>query len=118
MGYMRHHTIVVCSFDKKLITKVQKKAEKIFKKFFKNDYILNPIVSNIYYTIINRYYSFFIAPDGSKEGWEHSSLGDEARKEIIEYIKSLAYEDGSNAISYAELFFGDDEGEAKILNHN
>lgn len=115
MGYIKHHTIVVVSWDKEKLKVVHRKARKVFKKHLPH---AENLVSEIIRSSINDYHSFFVAPDGSKEGWFNSDWGDEARKEFVEYIKSLAYEDGSNSINFVELFFGEDDGEAEILDHN
>lgn len=121
MGYIRHHAIIVTSYSEKLITEVHGEAKKAFNNAYEDrSFIESPeeLVSPIVESITNGYYSFFIAPDGSKEGWEESDYGDMARKRVIDFIDSLAYEDGSNSVSYAELFYGDDEGEAEIERHN
>ena len=53
------------SWDKKYLIKARTAAEGIF-----------PWVSEISPTAINGYVSFFIPPDGSKEGWKESTEGD------------------------------------------
>lgn len=108
MGYIRHHAIVVTTFQKDLTEKVHQKAVEIFGES----------VSNIVPSQINADYSFFIGPDGSKLGWKEDEDGDTRRDVFIEYIESLSYEDGSNSVDYAELFYGDDEGDAGIVRHN
>lgn len=121
MGYIKHHAIIVVSWDDKLLKKVHAKAKKIFKEKFAQDELVRngeKLVSPIIDSIINSYQSFFIAPDGSKEGYNTSTLGNDARDEFIKYIKSLAYSDGSNAVNYTEVFFGEDNNESKVLRHN
>lgn len=108
MGYIRHHAIIVTSFDSEKISKAHSKAIELFGES----------VSAIVPSPINRYTSFFVGPDGSKEGWADSEIGDNKRKEFFDYIQMNAYDDGSNALDYAEIFYGDDEGEAGIVNHN
>lgn len=107
MGYMRHHAIVVTSWDEKLANKAHKKAVKLF-----------PIVSEITKTAINGYRSFLVPPDGSKEGWEDSDRGDAARKKFNEYLESLRYEDGSTSIAWIEVQFADDNNETLIVSHS
>ena len=118
MGYIRHHAIVVTSWDKKLVEKARRKAMRIFN--VKSPYGNIPkLVSTIITSPVNGYYSIFIAPDGSKEGWEESDNGDVNRDNFINWINEQAYEeDNSNSLSYAELFYGDDEGKSKIVKHN
>lgn len=75
MGYEKHHSIIVISSDKG-IKKPHKKAMKIF----------DHLVSNIIHSGMNGVSSFFIAPDGSKEGWTDSFKGDERRDKFIQYL--------------------------------
>lgn len=109
MGYMKHHAIVVSSYDNKLLTKAHAKANEIFE---------NKLISNIVDGIINDYQSFFVAPDGSKEGWDESDEHDKKRTKLIEWIDLQAFEDKSNAIDYSELFLGEDNGHSKVERHN
>ena len=105
MGYIRHHAIIVTSYDSDLIEEAHYKAKKLFKN-----------VSEICDSVMNAYYSFFIPPDGSKEGWEVSNEYDEKRDEFIEWCKSKEYSDGSNPLDYVELFYGDDSGYDGIIH--
>lgn len=107
MGYIRHHAIVVTSH-----------GDHAFNAHRKAVLIFGHLVSNIIDSEFNGYMSFFIAPDGSKEGWSDSDDYDSKRNEFISWIKSNVYEDGSNSISYAMLYYGDDNGEAKIEDYN
>jgi len=107
MGYMRHHAIIVTSWKDEAVKGAQKEALKHFSH-----------VSEIVESPINRYSSFFIAPDGSKEGWEPSDKGDDSRNTFISYLNSLCHEDGSSPLDWAELFYGDDGGESEITRHS
>lgn len=108
MGYMRHHAIVVTSDIEKLIAEAHEKAKEIF-----GDGASEVIKDNI-----NGYISFFIAPDGSKEGWEPSQEGNQNRKAFVKWINAQAYDDGSNSLSFCEFLYGDTNGECRIENHN
>jgi hypothetical protein len=108
MGYVRHHSIIVTTSAGANIFQVHEKAKLIF----------GHLASEIIPSNLNNIYSIFIAPDGSKEGWSESDELDTNRASFIEFLESKKYSDGSNSIKYIELFYGDDEGEAKILNHN
>ena len=76
------------------------------------------LVSPLVESIINNFFSFFIAPDGSKEGYDASDDGDKIRKLIIELIEKSKNADGYNPFRYAEVCYGDDNYESKILSHN
>ena len=108
MGHNRHHAIVVTSWDVEKLKIVHEYAKNIFAQG------CSEIVSSHW----NSYDSFFIAPDGSKEGWPESEKGDSDREFFIDFIRKQVYEDGSSSIRFVELFYGDDNGESKIVTHN
>lgn len=108
MGYIRHHSIAVSSYSKELIESAHKKASEIFKG----------LETEIKQSDFNKYFAFFVIPDGSKEGWDESDLGDKKREVFINWINQQAYEDGSNSLRYCEFFFSDEEGESEVINHN
>jgi hypothetical protein len=114
---IRHHTIVVTSNDRPKLESLRKKiftlySEKMEAK--KGAQLVSPLVDSL----INNFSTFFIVPDGSKEGYDASDDGDRIRKLVIELINNEIKADGENDIRFVELFYGDDEREAKILNHN
>ena len=86
MGYTVHHTIIVTTtWDEQKIKTAHKKAVQIFGK----------LVSEIVKTNCNGYNSFFVAPDGSKDGWEISNTGDSNREKFIGWLNSQRYSDFS-----------------------
>jgi len=103
MGYMRHHAIVVTSWDKRSINTAHQKAKELFEGILE--------ISNITSEVTNGYRSFLIPPDGSKEGWGTSDLGNEARNAFINWLKSQ----NNNYCDYAEVSFADEYGYNKLL---
>lgn len=101
---MRHHAIVVTSWNTDLMKNAHKQANGMF-----------PWISELSDEGVNGQVSFFIPPDGSKEGWAESDVGDAQRKAFLDWCDKQAYEDGSNALDYVEVFFGDDNNETGIL---
>ena len=97
MGYFIHHAIVVTSWSEKRTKEAHNYARIIFAE-------LNACVSEITPMVTNGYTSFFIAPDGSKEGWPESDACNEARDEFFKKINSL---DGF--VDAVEISFGGDE---------
>lgn len=104
MGYMRHHAIVVTSGIGDFIEKAHAKAEYCF-----------PWVSPISPSAINGYQSFFVPPDGSKEGWEDSDLGDVNRKLFFEWLESQQYGDDSSPFDWVCVQYGDDDLKCKVV---
>lgn len=99
MGYIRHHAIIVSvATDKDLISTVHNKAMEVF----------GPQVSNVVSSVVNNTKSFFIGPDGSKEGWSESDEGDEKRTQFLCWLADLEYEDGSSPVKWAEVVYHDD----------
>ncbi|MFF2531535.1 hypothetical protein ACFVS2_21745 [Brevibacillus sp. NPDC058079] len=68
--------------------------------------LFGSLVSPIIESRLNGFHSFFVAPDGSKEGWKESDDADKQRKKLETFIDSLAYSDGSNSIHYADVSYG------------
>lgn len=94
MGYIRYHAIAVTSRNEDLIKKAHKRATQIFKGR----------TSSIIESDVNSYQSFFIAPDGSQEGWRESNIGDVQRTTFKDWINEQAFEDGSNSIFFLRIF--------------
>src|SRR5215213_3203028 len=109
MGYIRHHSIIVTAGNPKDINRAHKAANTILNTVFAEhpfgpgEGMLSPILTSL----VNGYRSFFIAPDGSKEGWSTSELGDKARELIIKKLKKIG-------VDYIEVYYGDDDNQAEI----
>ena len=111
MGHMRHHTIVVSGHSIESINLAREVARVIFgeKEF-------GDMVSDIVNPSTNDYMHFFIAPDGSKEGWNTSTKGDEAREQFKLWINEK-YRKG-HYLSFVECFYADDDGKSEIVDHS
>ena len=109
MGYMCHHAIIVTSWDERSIVAAHKKACELFG----DQNFLGRIseITEITPQVINGYMSFLISPDGSKEGWEHSERGHNARNKFIQWLSSQK----KNWCQYAEVQFGDEGGDNRLL---
>lgn len=98
MGYIKHDAILVTSWNEELFKKAYSKAIIVF----------GALVSDIVDSQTNRYKTFMVAPDGSKEGWELSDAYDKKREEFVEYLESLSYGDGSSSIDYVWVWYDED----------
>lgn len=113
MGYMRHHAIVVSGPRIKLgIFPVS--IYDVRDKCAETGALVSPVMKAKW----EGTGSFFVAPDGSKEGWAESDAGDNERQKIIEYLDSLRYSDGSTSFKWAEVQFGDDNGQTIVTRHS
>ncbi len=117
MKNIKHHAIIVTCNDKESLELVRSEVLRLYKSNMeaKNGHqLVSPIIDSL----INRFSSFFIAPDGSKEGYDASDDGDKVRKKIVEFLRSLDEPDGTNSIKFVEVFFGSDEGLAAVEANN
>lgn len=114
MGYMRHHAIVVTGILRDLTLSSFPRIEDAHAEALE----LFPRVSPIVESEINGYGSFFIPPDGSKEGWAESSAGDGKRARFRVWLYSKEYEDGSSPFKWVEVQYGDDERETVVTAHS
>jgi len=111
MGYMRHHAIVVTSWDEQTLLGAQTRARAINATYDG----LSRLVSEITLAAVNGYASFFVAPDGSKEGWDTSDQGDDFREEFVTWLKAQTFNDGSPRLAWALIQFGDDNDDNRVL---
>lgn len=109
MGYMRHHAIVVTGGFEPETKEAHAKAVEIFG---------SGLVSGILASPVNSYWSFFICPDGSKEGWDQSDLGDDRRNAFIEYLDKAGEPNGFCPVDWVEVQYADEERETKVCRHS
>ena len=101
-----HHAIIVTSWNRDILHKAHSAALQIFG---------GTMVTEILESPVNGYLSFFIGPDGSKEGWEESNSGNEKRGVFIQWMNKQEYEDGSNCLQYVEVTYNNENSDAEIL---
>jgi hypothetical protein len=118
MGYMRLHAIVVSSWSAPHIGDAHRKALELFDAPAEDNYRPIAPVSGILKSGVNGYESFFVGPDGSKEGWDRSDQGDAARAAFVAWLNKQRYEDGSTSLKWAEIQYGDEEGHNQMLHHD
>lgn len=111
MGTFKHNAMIITGTMTEEAEKKVKAAHIVAKKLFRS--LVTPIIESP----VNNVFTFFIAPDGSKEGWDTSDEHDAKRKELADYIETLAYEDGSTAIQYVDVWF-DEQNQAGIERTN
>jgi hypothetical protein len=109
MGYERHHAIVVTTFVDNALLEAHVMARKTFDP---------SQVSTSVRSVTNGMTSFFVGPDGSKEGWHESEKGDDRRAAFIRWLDSKRYEDGSSVYDWAEVQYGDGDGDTCVTAHS
>ncbi len=109
MGYERHHAIVVTASDHGRAVVARQHAAEIFG---------DNVVTGLVFSPTNAYVSFMVPPDGSKEGWTESDVGDRKREAFIGWLDDQRYVDGSSPYDWAEVQFGDDERVTVVTRHS
>ena len=102
MGYIRHDAIIVTTWQEESLAKAHKKAKD-----------LNLAVSEIVESPTNGYVSFLIAPDGSKEGWEASKIGEESRRAWKKWVKN----EKGLFVDWVHVDYGGDDPHASIIEY-
>ena len=111
MGYIRHHAIVVTGqhewlHDSTLLTIFDARRAAIDCGC--------RLVTEVVGPGVNSTSSFLVAPDGSKEGWSDSDVGDRARGDFIEWLRSQG---ARGYYAWAEVAIGPDDQEARVERH-
>ena len=110
MGYMRNHAIIISGYDDSAIgyRNYIGEAHEIALKLFNHN-----MVSEILSPVANSSQSFFIGPDGSKEGWKTSNENDKLRAEFIATLQKKKID-----CDWVEVQYGDDRGKTRIISHS
>lgn len=108
MGYIRNECVVVSGWDRTRVEKAHRSAVAIFAREQMED-----LVGDIVPHTMNGGAAFLIAPDGSKEGWEHSDsdLAGSLREEFMAVLKGKP----DWYLEWALILLGGDDGEYRVL---
>lgn len=115
MGVIAHKSLIVTGQGMHF-TNAYDRAKELFEV---DDYGKKTnMVSNILGQGLNEYYTFCVAPDGSKEGWSTSDFFDARIEEMIEYLKSnnCTFSDNSSFNQWVLVQFG--ETGRRVLKSN
>lgn len=113
MGYLRPTAIIVTGTYETWAADAHAKALAIFA-----GHGLGETVTELLGAGMNGTQSFMVGWDGSKEGWEESDKGDEARAEFVAWLRAQAYGDGSSPLDSVEVQYGGDDKEVIALAHD
>ena len=91
MGTMQHHAIIVTGWNQGDVETAHALACNLTATDKSSPIRMSPV---------NAYYSFTIYPDGSKEGWPASDLGDDIRERFLSGIAGLS-------LTWVEVSFGE-----------
>jgi hypothetical protein len=113
MGYLRPTAIIVTGTYGDHVQRAHDKAREILEA-----HEMGHLLTELLPAAINNTGSFLVAWDGSKEGWPPSDEGDQARAEIVAWLREQAYDDGSSPLDWVEVQYGGDDAEVIALAHD
>jgi len=105
MGYFCHNTMFLMTWNDD--------AAKTFRTFCEED--LTSLAFEYHKTLSNGLHCFVVFPDGSKEGWQASNLGDEAREAIKKRVQEIETAIGWKTFRWFEVASPED-GPDKIVD--
>ena len=99
MGTVIHEATLVTSWNATMLDEAHLQALRIFPA---------EMVTSIGVSPVNQYSTFVILPCGSKEGWPDKAQDQKDRAAFLAWVKSRAYEDGSNCLEIGNVRYGND----------
>lgn len=105
MGYLRHKALIVNGWDGKAVAAAHDEVSALYDEHDDMAGLVSPVVPHA----MNGGASFLIAPDGSKEGWHHSELGDELMDRAKIIIAKHEW------VDWCEVLCGGDDDEFAII---
>jgi hypothetical protein len=116
MSYMRNEAMII-SGTKDSLTPLRDEVFRLFAKRGSWHGNYGGLVSDVIDHCVNGTASFFIAPDGFKEGWEPSNVCAGLRGQVIELLNEFNEADGVY-FEWALILLGGDNSEYSILQHS
>jgi hypothetical protein len=108
MGVENNECVIATTWDEDAVTKIRAWISNL-PSDQKQLFAVVP-------SIVNGKQTIFLAPDGSKKGWDEAERGEALRDQFIEQLKRFDYNDGSNPFSFVEIGYG--EFGQKVLRGN
>lgn len=99
MGMFKHHAVLVTCWSQKTAKRARRKARRLFRE----------LVSKIVESPLNGFWTFFVAPDGSKEEWDESFAYDRRRAAFVAWLRRQASEHNT-LLDWVEVQYGDEFG--------
>ncbi|MGL5065010.1 MAG: hypothetical protein ACRC62_34005 [Microcoleus sp.] len=105
MEYVKHHAIVVTSWDKDKAYEARHAAQ-----------VMRLEASTMCVSKVNGYHSFMILPDGSKENCDDSSEGDKRRTKFKSWLAQQRDEAGDSRYEWVEVAYSADDRAANVTD--
>jgi hypothetical protein len=121
MGFVRHHAIVVTSWNK-----YDDEKEPTEAAFYQKDQHFTRAVAKAeelgcrvqFQTrdAFNAYRTMIVCPDGSKSGWNEDQEGNTRRRLFKEWLREQRYADQSSPYEWCEIVYGSDDAAAFVVD--
>ena len=95
MGTIQHNAVIATTWDEKEIRRLKKWISSLPKSW--------QGLFTVSSGVVNDYQTITMSPDGSKEGWSDSEMGDELRERFIAEINSPESHWEFVEVSFGEL---------------
>jgi hypothetical protein len=102
MGFIKHHAMIVTGYYG---------SNDFYRAYRRANEIFNQQTSGVMHSIFDGYLTFSICPDGSKEGWGDSDVGDKKRKDF----KNWMFENNIY-LDWVEVIYGGDDPMNKVID--
>jgi len=118
MGIDRHHAIVVTAGNEEWIEKAHTEALRIFSgEIDDSDRDWSEMVTPVIRAPVNFWWTFFIGPDGGKETWDSSRLGEQRRAAFVSWLKTQVDKYGGCPFQWVFVQYHDESNlETKIID--
>jgi len=108
MGVENNECVVATTWNREAMMKVREWVSKLDA----DEHSLFAFLPSL----MNNKETVFLAPDGSKKGWDTAKQGEALRDRFIEYLSAFDYDDGSSPFDWVEVGYG--EFGQKVLRGN
>lgn len=114
MRNIEHHAILITCNDLDIMKDLRQTISgyyKIHMEASNGEKLLTPIFESL----INHYYTMTLLPDGSKEGYDASDDNDAIRSKVIELLKEKSTSERYH-LSFIEVRYGGDQEKKEVLH--
>jgi len=112
MGYNRHDAVLVTTLfmSEQAQAQIDEFRESMPENF--RHLLVGPVMSPV-----NGWITFVLLPDGSKEGWTDSDIGDDLRSRFIALMGEWVPNTSAVEVTYGSDYQSDHDGNATVAVH-
>ncbi|MCU0417563.1 MAG: hypothetical protein MUE33_10310 [Cytophagaceae bacterium] len=114
MRNIEHHALIITCNDLEVMQDLRTTITGLYKIHMEASHG-EKLITPIYESLINHYYTMSLIPDGSKEGYDASDDNDAIRSKVIQLLKEKSTSDRYH-LSFIEVRYGGDQEKKEVLN--